>query len=150
MKAWRRMVLLGALLTALPLAAEELMMVRSPKPFTEAMAALQESIDLHGYTVMRVQRVDVGLKSRGFATAEYRVVFFGDATEVQTLSQQHPELMPFLPLKITLFAEGDTTLAVTNSPLILASLYKDPDLQPHFKRWEKTVREIMDDLMLGH
>lgn len=150
MNALRRLLLVGALLAALPLGAEELMMVRSPKPFTESMAALQESIDLHGYKVMRIQRVDVGLKSRGFSTAEYRVVFFGDAAEVQTLSQQHPELMPFLPLKITLFAEGDTSLAVTNSPLIFADLYKDPDLQIYFKRWEKTVRAIMDDLMLGH
>jgi len=150
MNALRRIMLLCAFVAVLPLGAEELMMVRSPKPFTESMAALQESIDLHGYKVMRIQRVDVGLKSRGFSTAEYRVVFFGDAAEVQTLSRQHPELMPYLPLKITLFAEGDTALAVTNNPQILATLYKDPELQAYFTRWEKAVREIMDDLMLGH
>lgn len=143
-------VLLTMFVMALPLGAEELMMVRSPKPFVDAMAALQESLDLHGYKVMRIQRVDVGLKSRGFSTAEYRVVFFGNAAEIQALSQSHPELMPFLPLKITLFAEGDTSLAVTNSPHMLKVLYPAPDLQTHFSRWEKDVRAIMDDLMLAH
>ncbi len=150
MRISRLVVLLIISIIALPLCAEELMMVRSPKPFVESMAALQESLDLHGYKVMRIQRVDVGLKSRGFSTAEYRVVFFGDAAEIQTLSQSHPELMPFLPLKITLFAEGDSSLAVTNSPHMLKTLYPDPDLQAHFTRWEKDVRAVMDDLMLAH
>ena len=149
MKTWRCVIVLWACLVVLPVGAEELMMVRSPKPFTQSMTALQESIDLHGYKVMRIQRVDVGLKSRGFSTAEYRVVFFGDTDEIQALSRQHPELMPYLPLKITLFAEGESSLAVTNNPRILQTLYQDPDLQTHFIQWEKNVRGIMDDLMLG-
>lgn len=127
--------------------AEELMMVRVQKPYAEAMLALQDNIKLQGYDVMRVQRVDVGLKSRGFTTAEYRVVFFGKADEIQTLAQQHPELMPYLPLKITLFAEGDSSLAVTNNPHLLKQFYTDKSLQPIFTRWEKDVRAIMDDLM---
>ena len=127
--------------------AEELMMVRVQKPYAEAMLALQDYIKLQGYEVMRVQRVDVGLKSRGFTTAEYRVVFFGKAAEIQTLAKQYPELMPYLPLKITLFAEGESSLAVTNNPHLLTAFYSDKALQPIFTRWEKDVRAIMDDLM---
>lgn len=127
--------------------AEELMMVRVQKPYAEAMLALQDFIKLQGYEVMRVQRVDVGLKSRGFTTAEYRVVFFGKADEVQALAKKYPELMPYLPLKITLFAEGESSLAVTNNPHLLKEFYSDKALQPIFARWEKDVRAIMDDLM---
>lgn len=128
--------------------ADELMMVRMQKPFNDAMVILQDIIRAQGYQVMRVQRVDVGLQSRGFATAEYRVVFFGKPAEVQQLGQQYPDLLPYLPLKITMIAEGDSTLAITNSPQLLGEFYKAAGLQPVFKRWEKDVRGILDDLML--
>jgi uncharacterized protein (DUF302 family) len=146
MKNWFAISLLMVSLVVAPAQAEELMMARVHKPYAEAMLALQDMITLSGYQVMRVQRVDVGLKSRGFPTAEYRVVFFGKSAEVQTISKQYPELMPYLPLKITLFAEGETSLLVTNNPHMLREFFKAPELQAVFTRWETDVREILDAL----
>ena len=144
MKNWFVTGFLLISLLVVPVQADELMMVRVHKPYAEAMLALQDTITLSGYKVMRVQRVDIGLKSRGFPTAEYRVVFFGKPDEVQAISKQHPELMPYLPLKVTLFAEGETALLVTNNPHILRDYFKAPELQPVFRRWENDVREILD------
>jgi uncharacterized protein (DUF302 family) len=125
-----------------------LMMVRMQKPFNDAMVILQDIVRSQGYQVMRVQRVDVGLQSRGFATAEYRVVFFGKPDETQQLARQYPELLPYLPLKITMIAEGDSTLAISNNPQLLSEFYQAAELQPVFERWEKDVRSILDDLMI--
>ena len=41
------------------------------------MAVLQHAIGTQGYTLSRVQRVDIGLTESGFKTDKYRVVFFG-------------------------------------------------------------------------
>ncbi len=143
----KRAVLAVVLLLAAHAAhAEDLIMVRAPYSFPEAMNALQQSIQDHGYQLQRVQRVDVGLTSEGFKTAEYRVVFLGKAAEVEDLAQRYPRLMPYLPLKITLFAEGDTTLAVTDNPIILGGMFKDAALQPYFRRWEKDVRAILEQI----
>lgn len=124
--------------------ADELLMTRVERPFPEAMNALQQSIQDHGYKVTRVQRVDIGLTSSGFKTAEYRVVFFGKPEELLALPDQHPELLPYLPLKITLFAEGEASLAVTNNPAVFSTFFKDPELSGYFRRWEKDVRAILD------
>ncbi len=122
------------------------MMVRAERSFPEAMNLLQQTIQQQGYQVTRVQRVDVGLDARGFKTAEYRVVFFGKAEEIKQLPDRYPELIPYLPLKIVIFAEGDTTLALTYNPMMLAAAYPDADLQTQFRRWEQDLRAILEQL----
>jgi uncharacterized protein (DUF302 family) len=143
-----RRLFLAALfvLLATPASAEELIMVRVPQTYAEAMTSLQTIIKDHGYQLIRVQRVDVGLQARGFSTAEYRVVFLGKRAEIEAIIARHPELMPYLPLKIILFAEGETTLAVTNNPLVFGSFFRDPDLQTYFRHWETDVRSMLDQL----
>ena len=84
---------------------DRLLMMRSSQSFPETMLALQRTLGEYGYTISRVQRVDIGLTSSGFETDKYRIVFFGKPEEVRQLSEKHPQLIPYLPLKITLFAE---------------------------------------------
>jgi len=142
-----RWLALGLLL-ALPglSVAEELLMARIARPFPEAMNALQETIRAKGYTVSRVQRVDIGLTSSGFQTAEYRLVFFGVPEEIRNLSKDHVELIPYLPLDIVIFAEGDDTIVLTTNPQQLGEFFDKPELRRVFGRWEKDVRAIFDSL----
>jgi len=126
--------------------ADELLMARVERSFPEAMNALQQSIQDHGYKVTRVQRVDIGLTSSGFKTAEYRVVFFGKPEELLKLPDKHPELLAYLPLKFTIFSEGEHTLVVTNNPAVFGVFFKEAGLTRTFQYWEKDVRSILDQL----
>lgn len=126
--------------------ADELLMVRVEKPFPEAMNALQQAIQNRGYQVARVQRVDIGLTSSGYKTAEYRVVFFGKREELLQLPDKHPELLAYLPLKFTIFSEGDHTLVVTNNPHLLGEFFRDSALARTFQRWEQDVRAMLDQI----
>jgi uncharacterized protein (DUF302 family) len=127
-------------------AADELLMARIARPFPEAMVNLQETIRAKGYVVSRVQRVDVGLTASGFPTAEYRIVFFGKQAEIRALSAAYPELIPYLPLTIVVFAEGDDTLVLTTDPLKLGEFFNKPELLTRFGIWEKDVRAIFNEL----
>ncbi len=127
-------------------AAEELLMARIARPFPEAMNNLQETIRAKGYVVSRVQRVDVGLTASGFKTAEYRIVFFGKQKEIRELSAAYPELIPYLPLTIVVFAEGDDTLILTTDPHKLGEFFNKPELLKRFSIWEKDVRAIFDEV----
>lgn len=142
----RRLLLTVLLLFTAAAHADELLMARVEKSFPEAMNALQQSIQDHGYKVTRVQRVDIGLTSSGFKTAEYRVVFFGKPDQLLSLPNTHPELLAYLPLKLTIFSEGEHTLLVTNNPHLLGEFFKDPALARTFQHWEKDVRSILDQL----
>jgi uncharacterized protein (DUF302 family) len=126
--------------------AEELLMVRSAHSFPEAMLALQESISEHGYKVSRVQRVDIGLTRSGFQTDKYRVIFFGKPDEIRRLTTEYPQLIPYLPMKMTIFAEEEQTLVVAADPVLLEALVSEPSDRVLFERWKSDIQSIMDDL----
>jgi uncharacterized protein (DUF302 family) len=128
----------------LPAQAEELLMVRSKQSFPEAMLTLQGAIEEKGYTLSRVQRVDIGLTASGFATDMYRVVFLGRIEEVKLLTERYPELIPYLPLKIAVFAEGNETLLVTYNPEEFSRFYDEPALRPYFERWASDLRDLLE------
>ena len=144
----RRSVVAWLLLLLAPLAeaGENLLMARSALGFPEAMLALQESIRTHGYTLSRVQRVDIGLTAAGFETDKYRIVFYGKTDEIQRLTRERPELIPFLPLNFSIFAEGDQTLVVAMNPVYLEPHCEDPEFHTLLRRWESDVRSILADL----
>lgn len=134
----------------LPARADDLLMARTSHPFPEAMLALQAAIDEHGYRISRVQRVDVGLTRSGFKTDKYRLVFFGKPDEIRRLLHRYPHLAPYLPLKITLFAEGDDTLLTTFDPTMLTRLAaQDNDLRLHLKRWKNDLLSIFREVREG-
>lgn len=144
----RARLLLGVLafVASVTAVAEEIIMARVARPFPEAISMLQDSIRARGYSVSRIQRVDVGLTSSGFQTAEYRLVFFGKEQEIRSLPDRAPGLIPFLPLNIVIYAEGDDTLMLTTNPAKLTELSGHPELKDLFRRWEQDVRAIFKDL----
>jgi uncharacterized protein (DUF302 family) len=139
-----RIWLLALALLAPAAHADQMLIIRSGQDFEGAMLTLQSAIAAKGYTVARVQRVDVGLEARGYKTDKYRVVFYGKADEIAALSEKHPQLVPFLPLNVAIFAEGDETLLATNRPGVLGEFFPAAELKPVFARWEKDLLEILE------
>lgn len=126
--------------------AQDLLMVRSAQAFPEAMITLQNSIGDHGYSLSRVQRVDVGLTKMGFKTDKYRVVFFGKKDEIDRLTEAHPEMIPYLPLQFAIFAEEQQTLVVATNPVRFTEIFPDSDLKVVFQRWASDMESILDDV----
>lgn len=127
--------------------ADDLIMRRISLSFPETMNALQTSIAEEGFTVSRVQRVDIGLTASGYSTAEYRIVFFMKQETVRDIVKQHPELIPFLPLKITIFAEGNETILVTLNPAKLNEFFPEIKMSKEFLEWEMAVNRILDRVL---
>lgn len=128
--------------------ATDLHMARSSASFPETMLKLQETIKNTGYTVSRVQRVDIGLTASGYKTDKYRVVFYGKAHEVNELTHKYAFLNAYLPLKIAIFAEGEETLMVASSPLLLDDV-SAPELKPFLVQWEKDLVSIMSKMRVS-
>jgi uncharacterized protein (DUF302 family) len=126
--------------------ADGLVMVRTSLKFPEAMLALQGSISEHGYTVSRVQRVDVGLTGMGYQTDMYRIVFAGKYEEIREICDKVPELVAYMPPKISIFAEGDQTILVTPHPSLYAGIAGDRLDPVMFHRWESDLESILHDV----
>ena len=127
-------------------AADEIIMTRSTLPFPEAMLALQESIREHGYTVSRVQRIDIGLTGMGYKTDKYRIVFAGKIDEIRMMAERSPQLAAYLPPKISIFAENGHTVLVTLNPEIYAEIAGDAIDPVIFDRWSSDLRSIFHDV----
>lgn len=125
--------------------ADEMMMARVPQDFPEAMLKLQELIAKQGYTVSRVQRIDIGLTKSGYKTDKYRVVFYGKPEEISSISERFPELIPYLPLKIAIFAEARDTMLVAANPVFLSPRATE-DLKQQLFAWEKDLQQILAEM----
>lgn len=126
--------------------AEDLLMLRSSEPFPETMSLLQETIKKHGYTISRVQRVDIGLNKAGYDTDKYRIVFFGKDNEIQDLLHNTPDMAPYLPLKIVIYAELSDTLLVAMNPRQFSIMYPKVKNRQLFARWEKDLHSIFHQI----
>ena len=145
----RKLVAIVLMLISPLLCAKDLYMVRTLQSFPEAMSTQQEKIADKGYQVSRVQRVDIGLTASGYTTDKYRVVFFGKLDEVRDIISRHTSLVPYIPLKIAIFAEGDETILMASSFAHLRPFYTDAVLQADFDRWEKDIDAILEEVRVA-
>ena len=126
--------------------ASDLLMVRTQQNFPEAMLALQTSVKEHGYSVTRVQRIDIGLTGMGYKTDKYRIVFVGKPEEIQYLINKYPVLAAYMPPKVSIFAEKSETVLVTANPKIYADMIDNEKDKILFKRWESDIYSVFDDM----
>ena len=129
--------------------AEEIVMARTKLAFPEAMLALQESIRDHGYTLSRVQRIDIGLTGMGYKTDKYRIVFAAKPEEIHYLIEKAPQLIPYMPPNISIFAEGDQTILATAHPKLYAEIAGDAVDPVIFERWTSDLRSIFHDVRMA-
>ncbi len=126
--------------------ANDLLMIRSQQSFPEAMLTLQTSIKEHGYQVLRVQRIDIGLTGMGYETDKYRIVFVGKTEEIQYLINTYPVLAAYMPPQISIYAEQDETLLVTANPMFYADMIDNEKDKVFFKRWKNDIYSVFDDI----
>ncbi len=129
---------------SLPAQASDLMMARSKLPFSEAEAELKAQIEAHGYTVSSAKRIDIDLVAIGMSEGAYRAIQFGKPAEIKKLARLHPDMIPFLPLQIIIFAEWEETLFVTLSPNFYAQIASQSDLIPIYTRWAQDLGSILN------
>jgi uncharacterized protein (DUF302 family) len=132
--------------------SQKLIMGRSVEAFPETMAALQEEIKNAGYIISMIQRVDIGLTGMGFQTDKYRVVFFAKPEQIKILPKKCPQLTPYLPLAIAIFAEQNDTILTAMSPDFIAPAYtnciSDPmiNLSLIFQQWQSDIETIINHI----
>ena len=142
---WSALVLCLLLLPALSAKAEDLLIARVPMTFPEAMLKLQNTLKKYNHTLSRVQRVDIGLTSKGYKTDKYRIVFYGSAQEVGQLVDEYPQLIPYLPHMIAIFAEEEDTMLVAVNPEMLFET-EDTKLRSIMKRWHEDLQVIFREM----
>lgn len=146
MKRWLLILMLSFTLLPTAQAAQTTLMARSKLAFAPALERVMQVLAQYGYTVAHVQKCDGGMAEFGYHSDKYQVVFFGKLEEVRRISHAYPQMIPFLPLKMAVFAEHDETVMVALDPLELGRYINDPKLQIQLARWRSDLRAILQEL----
>jgi len=138
-------------LLILPAAASDndMMMARLPMKADIALEYVKASIHEHEYLIAHEQLCDGGMTGFGYKTDTYRVLFFGKGEEVRMLSRKYPDIVSYLPLKMTVVAEKNETLLSILDPAFLMPYYNDRDTRIIFQRWKNDIRSIFNDVRRG-
>lgn len=127
-------------------AEQNFLMLRVYDNFDSTMEHAQKAIEEHGYTVSHIQRCDGGLSKVGYKTDKYRVLFFGKPDEVRQISNEHPEMIPFLPLKMLVYAEDDQSLVTVMNPEELSDFVTSKKLRTQLRRWKADFESMLADI----
>lgn len=146
MKSFISLILV--LMFALPAQADQtLVMVRSNAKASHVMDVLKETVPEYGYSIAHTQRCDGGMAEFHYKTDFYRVVFFGKLEEVRSILSRHPEMSPYLPLKIAVIAENDETVLAAMDPRALSAMFPDdPELHLQFDRWYNDIQAMLEEM----
>ena len=139
------LLIITALLSTQAL-AENMIMLRVNHNFEDTMILVKDKLGEYGYKVAHIQKCDGGLGDFGYKTDRYRSIFYGKFEEMRHLSQQYPELIPYVPLKIAVMKEKDTVVLVALNPEILSEFFPERALAIQFGRWANDVRAIFDEV----
>lgn len=126
--------------------AENLLMVRTHMPFEYAMDEVQTLLEEYEYKIAHTQRCDGGLTDFGYQSDYYRVIFFGKIEEVRSLTEKYPQMVPFLPLKMLVFAEKNETVIVALNPQSLSDYINDQPVKIQLQRWRNDILSIFNEM----
>lgn len=130
--------------------AENMITLRIDDSYENVMTSVKVKLNEYGYHVAHVQKCDGGMKSMGYTSDEYKVIFFGKLKEVRELTKKYPQIIPYVPLKIAVIKENDSVVLVVLNPSTLDKYFKQEELKTQFKRWENDLRSIFKDIRLAN
>ena len=139
----RWFILIVLLLLASPLLADNLIMIRTPLQFDDAEKRLKDAVAEYGYTVLEVNPINLSLVAADFSAEQYRAISLESSVGTAELLDRHPMLASFLPLRIILFAEHETSVLVTLNPLYLKNYFTDEELAGFFWQWNRDLHQIL-------
>ena len=120
-------------------------LVHGPVAGQRVVVVVEHEVADHG-DAARVQRIDIGLTGMGYKTDKYRIVFAGKYDEIREICDKVPELVAYMPPKISIFAEGDQTILVTPHPSLYAGIAGDRLDPVMFHRWASDLESILHDV----
>lgn len=126
--------------------AENMIMLRVHHNFDNTMILIKEKLNEYGYRIAHIQKCDGGLSEFGYKTDSYKSIFYGKFEEMRRLTGSHPEIIPYVPLKIAVMQEKDTVVIISLNPDILAQFFPEEELKIQFGRWESDIRAIFEEV----
>lgn len=140
--AW---IVLSSLIVSPGLAGPLFLSATKKVNYETAVDDLSLAINNHGYTPLKIQPVDEGLRAKGYVIADYKLIFFGDKAQLDMVLAVSPEAAVMLPLRIILYREGDVVIASAPSMEMWRGVFGGEALNLLINQWQKDVMAILQE-----
>ena len=124
-------------------ASAELIISRVNTDFNNTWKSIKKTINAYNYKTAFIQKCDFALKERNYHSDKYRLFFYGNHEEMDSVMQKNPNLAAFLPIKLVVMQEGKYSLIIAESPIEYISLAEDSDSKLLLFKWDKDLRKIL-------
>jgi uncharacterized protein (DUF302 family) len=113
--------------------------------YRPALDALTVAILDHGYTPVKIQPVDEGLRRKGYPSSDYKLMFFGDKAQVDKVLAVYPEAAVLLPLKVIIYRQGDAVIATTPRLEMWKEVFHNDALDQLIDVWQNDLIAILQE-----
>ena len=113
--------------------------------YQPALDDLSAAILDHGYTPIKIQPVDQGLRKKGYDASDYKVIFFGKKSQVDKVLAIHPAAAVMLPLKIILYHKGDVVVASAPRLEMWKGVFHKKAINDMIDQWQKDLAGILKE-----
>lgn len=116
------------------------------KSVEEAVSALEQSLQGYKFGVLWQLDIPAKLAEKGveFATP-YRILEVCNPVEAKRVLEQDKRVGYFLPCKITVYQDGDTTKIGMPKPTVLMELVEDPALKEIAENIEQKLVQAIEE-----
>lgn len=142
MKRFMAWLTLLCLISASALATDPFLTASKLSDYRPALNDLSIAINNQGYTLVKIQPIDQGLRRKGYEALDYKVVFFANRDQVDKVLTASPEASVVLPLMIILYRNGDSIVASAPSLDRWKGVF-NKTLDPMIDRWQRDIAEIL-------
>lgn len=115
-------------------------------------ATLREAIDdlsiaalNRGYQLVKVQPVDSALVKRGFEDPHVRILFVGNAGQMQRASELDPVLLSLLPLRLILKQHGEVVEVSSDDLAPWIERAANADARALVETWQSDLRAMLEE-----
>lgn len=118
--------------------------VETSKPFTEAVAAVEQNAVAQGFRVLHTHDVAATLAEKGFPREPMKLVEICNARYANEVLNRDIRIGLMLPCPINIYVREGKTFISTMLPSILAGFFPQAGVESIAAEVEKTVLKIVD------
>jgi uncharacterized protein (DUF302 family) len=137
--------LLSWLTVAQVLAGDMFLSAEKRTAYRAALDDLSVAILDHGYTPIKIQPIDQGLRRKGYESSDYKVIFFGNKAQVDRVLALYPEAAVMLPLKVILYQKGDVVIASAPRMDMWKAVFDKEPLNEIIDQWQNDLIAILHE-----
>ncbi|MBI5232472.1 MAG: DUF302 domain-containing protein [Coriobacteriales bacterium] len=119
--------------------------VRTDKTYAEAVKAVVESAQNHGFRVQMVHDVAETLAEKGFQREPMTIVEMCNAKHAHAVLARDPKIGLMLPCPVMVYEEDGTVNISTMRPTLIGGFFPQADLDEIAAEVERSITEIVDE-----